>query len=61
PNVVKVMNPLDRDVITVITCGGAWIRNGSEPNGGNYSHRVIVRAERIVGGAGGDSASAAGS
>jgi LPXTG-site transpeptidase (sortase) family protein len=59
PNVVKVMNPLDRDVITVITCGGAWIRNGSEANGGNYSHRVIVRAERITG-AGGESASAAG-
>ena len=48
PNVVKVMNPTDRDVITVITCGGTWLSNGRSANGGNYSHRIIVRAERVL-------------
>jgi sortase (surface protein transpeptidase) len=55
PNVVKVMNPTDRDVITVITCGGSWVSSGRSANGGNYSHRIIVRAERVV-----DSVGAAG-
>lgn len=48
PNVVKVMNATDRDVITVITCGGTWAKNGRAANGGNYSHRIIVRAERVL-------------
>lgn len=48
PNVVKVMDPTSRDVITLITCGGTWLRDYSNPIGGNYSHRVIVRAERIL-------------
>ncbi len=61
PNVVKVMNPIDRDVITVITCGGTWTNNGRLPNGGNYSHRIIVRAERVLRDTGGDSARATGS
>ena len=47
PNVVKVMDPASKDVITLITCGGTWQRDYSNPNGGNYSHRVIVRAELI--------------
>jgi hypothetical protein len=33
----------------MITCGGTWLRDYSNPNGGNYSHRVIVRAERVSG------------
>ena len=48
PNVVKVMDPTSRDVITLITCGGTWLRDYSNPSGGNYSHRVIVRAERVL-------------
>ncbi len=48
PNVVEVMNPTSSDVITLITCGGTWQRDYSNPNGGNYSHRVIVRAERVL-------------
>ena len=48
PNVVKVMDPTSRDVITLITCGGTWLRDYSNPTGGNYSHRVIVRAERML-------------
>ncbi len=48
PNVIKVMNATDRDVITVITCGGTWLTNGRAASGGNYSHRIIVRAERVL-------------
>jgi LPXTG-site transpeptidase (sortase) family protein len=49
PNVVDVMDPTSKDVITLITCGGTWQHDYSNPNGGNYSHRVIVRAERVAG------------
>lgn len=48
PNVVKVMDPTAKEVITLITCGGTWLRDFSNPNGGNYSHRVVVRAERVL-------------
>ncbi len=48
PNVIKVMDPTSRDVITLVTCGGTWLRDYSNPIGGNYSHRVIVRAERVL-------------
>ena len=49
PNVVKTMGASAKDVITVITCGGTWLRDPSKEHGGNYSHRVIVRAERVQG------------
>jgi len=61
PNVVKVMSPTDRDVITVITCGGTWLNSGRSAYGGNYSHRVIVRAERVTGAGAANAASAGGS
>lgn len=48
PNVIKVMDSTSRDVITLVTCGGTWLRDYSNPVGGNYSHRVIVRAERVL-------------
>jgi hypothetical protein len=47
PNVVKAMGTTAREVVTLITCGGHWIYDGSTIWGGNYSHRVIVRAERV--------------
>jgi LPXTG-site transpeptidase (sortase) family protein len=49
PDITKVMDPTSKDVVTLITCGGTWLRDYSNPNGGNYSHRVIVRAERVSG------------
>jgi len=48
PNVLKAMNRTSREAITLITCGGTWIRSGRGPFGGSYSHRVLVRAERVV-------------
>ena len=48
PNVIDVMDPTSKDVLTLITCGGTWQKDYSDPIGGNYSHRVIVRAERVL-------------
>jgi LPXTG-site transpeptidase (sortase) family protein len=47
PNVVRVMDGTSEDVITLMTCGGVWIKDFRYPEGGNYSHRIIVRAERV--------------
>jgi sortase (surface protein transpeptidase) len=47
PKAVEVMGPTPDDVITLITCGGTWIRDPSLPLGGYYTHRIIVRAERV--------------
>lgn len=47
PNVVKVMDRSAKDVITLITCGGTWLRDYRSPQGGSYSHRIIVRGERV--------------
>jgi len=49
PDIGRVMDPTSNDVVTLITCGGTWLRDYSNPAGGNYSHRVIVRAERVSG------------
>ena len=46
PNIPKAMGPTHKDVITLITCGGSWVKDARFELGGNYSHRVLVRAER---------------
>ena len=48
PNVVKVMGGTSKDVLTLITCGGTWQNIPSNDDGGNYTHRIVVRAERAV-------------
>ncbi|TMB66871.1 MAG: class F sortase, partial [Chloroflexi bacterium] len=48
PNVLKAMDYTSKEVITMITCGGTWLKTGQGPFGGNYSHRVLVRAERVA-------------
>lgn len=47
PNISKAMSHTSKEVVTLITCGGTWIRGGRGPFGGSYSHRVLVRAERL--------------
>ncbi len=47
PESLKGMAPAARDIVTLITCGGTWFPNPSEPFGGNYSERAIVQAELI--------------
>lgn len=48
PDILKAMSHTSKEVITLITCGGTWVRTGRGPWGGGYSHRVLVRAERIA-------------
>lgn len=48
PNVVRAMSLTQKDVLTLITCGGTWEKIPSHENGGNYTHRIVVRAEREV-------------
>lgn len=47
PNVATVMGPASKDVITLITCGGTWFHDASKTFGGTYTHRIIVRGERV--------------
>jgi LPXTG-site transpeptidase (sortase) family protein len=47
PNISKAMSHTTKEVITLITCGGTWVRTGRGEFGGSYSHRVLVRAERL--------------
>lgn len=47
PNVAKAIGPTSKDVITLITCGGTWFNDPSRAYGGSYSHRILVRGERM--------------
>lgn len=47
PDTLKVMSATPNDVITLITCGGTWVRDWTNPLGGYYTMRQIVRAELI--------------
>ena len=49
PNVLKAIGPTSKDVVTLITCGGTWFNDPSRAYGGSYSHRILVRAERMPG------------
>lgn len=44
PNSLSVMSPTDKDVITLITCGGSFYYTGDPVFNGEYTHRRIVRA-----------------
>lgn len=50
PESVKVMSATDppSDVITIITCDGAFQDTDDPVFGGEYSRRLVVRAERVV-------------
>jgi sortase (surface protein transpeptidase) len=47
PKAVQVMGPTPNDVVTLITCGGTWVPDWTDPQGGYYTHRQIVRAELV--------------
>lgn len=47
PEALKVMGTTPTEMITIITCGGTWVPRWNDPLGGNYTHRQIVRAERL--------------
>jgi LPXTG-site transpeptidase (sortase) family protein len=44
---MKLMGPTPSDMVTLITCGGVWTPDPNNPLGGEYTHRQVVRAERI--------------
>jgi len=44
PDAVRVMDPTDKDVVTLITCGGTFTDTNDPVFGGNYNQRLIVRA-----------------
>ena len=44
PNALSVMCPTEKDVITLITCGGSFYYTGDPVFNGDYTHRRIVRA-----------------
>ena len=41
------MGGIIKEVLTLITCGGIWERNPEDRYMGSYSHRIIVRAEKV--------------
>ncbi len=45
PDSLKVMHGTDKDVITIITCDGAFTDTDDPVFGGEYSSRLVVRAE----------------
>ena len=47
PKALEVMGATPSEIITIITCGGTFVREYGNPIGGNYTHRQIVRAERV--------------
>jgi len=47
PEALKAMGATPTEMLTIITCGGAWVPRWGDPLGGNYTHRQIVRAERV--------------
>jgi LPXTG-site transpeptidase (sortase) family protein len=53
PNSLSVMSATDYDAITLITCDGDYTATGDPVFGGEYSHRLIVRAARAPAAAGG--------
>jgi sortase (surface protein transpeptidase) len=47
PTALEVMGPTPKDMVTLVTCGGIWIRDWTDPLGGRYTHRQVVQGELI--------------
>ena len=48
PQAMEMMAPTPSDMVTLITCGGVWTPDPSDPLQGRYDHRQVVRAELIA-------------
>ena len=48
PDSLKVMWPTDQDVITIITCSGKFFETSDPLLGGDYTHRLVVRADLVT-------------
>jgi LPXTG-site transpeptidase (sortase) family protein len=47
PEAVKTMYPTDKDMVTIITCGGTFFDTGDPIAGGDYTHRIVIKAELV--------------
>jgi LPXTG-site transpeptidase (sortase) family protein len=47
PDSLEVMAPTPTETVTLITCGGTWLPNPSEPFGGSYTTRTIVQGKLV--------------
>lgn len=45
PDALQVMSGTDEDILTIITCDGAFTDTNDPVFGGEYSHRLVVRAQ----------------
>jgi LPXTG-site transpeptidase (sortase) family protein len=45
PESVETMYPTDKDMVTIITCGGTFFDTGDPIAGGDYTHRIVIKAE----------------
>jgi LPXTG-site transpeptidase (sortase) family protein len=48
PATVQMMYPADQDMLTIVTCGGAFFSTGDPVFGGEYTSRTVVRAHRVA-------------
>jgi len=47
PESLKVMSPTGTEQVTIITCGGEYFRTDDPVAGGDYTQRVIIKAELV--------------
>ena len=48
PNALQMMYPTpNQDVVTIVTCGGSFYQTGDPVFGGDYTNRIVVRAELV--------------
>jgi LPXTG-site transpeptidase (sortase) family protein len=47
PEAVKTMYPTDRDMVTIITCGGTFYDTNDPVAGGDYTQRIVIKAELV--------------
>ena len=47
PEAVKTMYPTDKDMVTIITCGGTFYDTNDPIAGGDYTQRIVIKAELV--------------
>jgi len=48
PEAVKTIHPTEEDVLTIVTCGGTYFETSDPVLGGDYTQRIIIRAELVA-------------
>ncbi len=47
PESVQLIYPTDTEMLTLVTCGGTFNPDASNPLGGEYTHRSVVQAKPV--------------